>query len=380
MSAAEKIWIKATIVALSLHSLMAFVFIFLEIQELNKALASPFVAVGSQRSFARESIKDPVAQKQPELPLDPEIEERLEQERELEPEISETEIISEPQALDSQNREIFEVPLAVPAPGKEFVLDEYILFETEDIEETEEETEEETVMDFSSAKVANLPVLMYHHIDYVSANDSAIKRRLTVTPEIFERQMKHLYDNNYQPIVFQDALSYLEAGEGVPENSLIITFDDGWKNQYQHAFPVLKKYGFRATFFPVVNYVGGGSFMNWDDIKNLSDNGMEIGSHSMNHPNLRGLSANYLRHELKSSKNAIENELDIPVVVFAYPYCSFNSYVKKAAYEAGYQITRFCGANDRFVLRTVNFNGKQGYNIDSMEVHSSISQFRKYFP
>jgi hypothetical protein len=139
-------------------------------------------------------------------------------------------------------------------------------------------------------KLIHLPILMYHHIDYLPPNASKLWQDLTVSPETFEAQMKYLFEQNYQPITFEEFLNFLKNKKEIPEKSLIITFDDGWKNQYQNAFPVLKKYNFRATFFVVVTYIGGSALMNWKELRELIENKMEIGSHSMTHPNLKNLS------------------------------------------------------------------------------------------
>jgi hypothetical protein len=97
-------------------------------------------------------------------------------------------------------------------------------------------------------KVVYLPILIYHHIDFLPANASKEWRDLTVSPQTFKKQMEYLFEQNYQPITFREFIDFLERGEKIPERSLIITFDDGWKNQYIYAFPVLKNIIFLQHF------------------------------------------------------------------------------------------------------------------------------------
>jgi peptidoglycan/xylan/chitin deacetylase (PgdA/CDA1 family) len=335
MLSREKIWLIIAVAACMFHTLTAFVFIYLETKELNDTLAIPIIIPETRAMFLAHNVL---------------------------------------LAAESENND---VPLAVPAPGKDFILEELFLFETEDLEQEEAKKENET---FFSSTISYIPVLMYHHIDYISSKDTAVKKALTVEPGVFEEQMKHLYNNGYQPIDFQELIVYLDNKEKIPENFFIITFDDGWKSQYQHALPVLKKYNLKATFFPVVNYIGGGSFVNWSELRKLSESGMEIGSHSMNHPNLRGLPLEHLEYELKASKAALERELNQTILSFAYPYCAFDSNAQKSVNDAGYRIGRFCGANDEFKIVAIDFGDKKSYNIDSIQVNNNLAQFKRYFP
>lgn len=270
------------------------------------------------------------------------------------------EISLEPE-LSSQDLKEEEVPLATPAPGSDFILSEAPLFETRE------------VIPALSKKTIHLPILMYHHIDYLSSNASKVWQDLTVSPGAFEEQMKYLFEQNYQPITFEKFINYLNAGEKIPERSLIITFDDGWKNQYQYAFPVLKKYNFPATFFVVVNYIGGSKFMNWEQLKELLENGMEIESHSMNHPNLRGLSESSLKYEIQNSKIILEKELGSPINVFAYPYGAFDSKVIKVVKDSNYFVVVS-------TIEGVDQNLENVYTLKRIQVYDNLYLFKKIFP
>src|SRR3989338_3649321 len=91
--------------------------------------------------------------------------------------------------------------------------------------------------------IYSLPVLMYHSIDYT--NDR--KDKMVVSPEAFERQMKFLHDGSYNVVPLEKAVEYIKTGKKPPHKTLAITMDDGYYNNYQHAYPVLKKYNIPAA-------------------------------------------------------------------------------------------------------------------------------------
>lgn len=218
-----------------------------------------------------------------------------------------------------------------------------------------------------------LPILMYHHINYLPLNATKLQRDLTVSPETFEKQMEYLFKQNYQPITFEEFFNFLKTKREIPERSLIITFDDGWKNQYQYAFPVLKKYGFKATFFVVVNSIGNPASMNWEELKELLENEMEIGSHSMTHSDLRHLSSASLKYEIQNSKIILEKNLGRKINVFAYPYGAFDTKTIEAVKESNYLMART-------TLEGINQNLENLYTLKGIQVYDSLEQFKRLFP
>lgn len=253
------------------------------------------------------------------------------------------------------------VPLASPAPGSDFIIPEAPLFESKKVKPS------------LAKKAIHLPILMYHHINYLPPNASKVYQALTVNPATFEKQMNYLSQEGYQPITFEKFLSLLKIGKEIPKKSLIITFDDGWKNQYQNAFPVLKKYKFPATFFVVVNYIGGSNFMDWKELKELLKAGMEIGSHTIDHPNLRGLSEKHLKYEVQNSKIILEKGLGQKIIVFDYPYGAFDSKVIKAVKDSNYLAARTC-------ISGVDQDPENMYTLKAIQVDDNLYQFKKIFP
>lgn len=222
-------------------------------------------------------------------------------------------------------------------------------------------------------KIVHLPILMYHHIDHLPASASREWRDLTVSPETFEKQMDYLFQQSYQPITFRQFLDFIEGNGELPEKSLIITFDDGWKNQYQHAFPILQKYNFPATFFVVVNQIGGNLFMSWEQLKELLNNGMEIGSHTMSHPNLKKLTSSQLIYEIENSKTILEKNLNYQIKVFAYPYGIFDSKIVEAVRQANYKAART-------TIFGLDQNIEKIYTLNAIQIYDSLGQLKKIFP
>ena len=109
---------------------------------------------------------------------------------------------------------------------------------------------------------------------------------LAITPSDFSTQMAYLINNGYIPITPDELESGLNGEIELPEKPVLITFDDGYDDNYLNAFPILKGYGIRATIFVVPAFVGKKNYLTWEQIKEMSDNGISIQSHNLNHTKL----------------------------------------------------------------------------------------------
>ncbi|MDD5428224.1 MAG: polysaccharide deacetylase family protein [Candidatus Omnitrophica bacterium] len=177
-----------------------------------------------------------------------------------------------------------------------------------------------------------VPVLMYHSIDH---NDKITK--LSVSPESFARQMEFLHKHHYNVIPLEKAAPYIAKKERPPLKTIAITFDDGFENNYTEAYPVLKKYNIPATIFVIIEKIGSPGFLNWAQIKEMSDSGIiTIGSHTKTHFWLLESKDSFLKSEVADSKDIIEGKIGKKVNVFCYPMGSFDSRSKKAVEDAGY--------------------------------------------
>lgn len=184
-----------------------------------------------------------------------------------------------------------------------------------------------------------VPILMYHYI-----NEQEVKRsRLGVSPWAFERQMRFLREHKYNVISLSALSDLIRQKKKIPPKTVAVTFDDGYLDNYTNAFPILKKYNIPATFFVVINrigrHLGNDDYMNWQQIKELSDSGLiTIGSHSLNHPNLsESLSTNDLQREIFGSKKILENALNRKVMLFSYPFGGVSLKARAYVIKAGYK-------------------------------------------
>ena len=183
------------------------------------------------------------------------------------------------------------------------------------------------------------PILMYHYI-----NDEEPKRsKLGVSLATFERQMRFLRENKYNVIPLGELADIIKKKKKIPPKTAVVTFDDGYLDNYTNAFPILKKYGIPATIFIVIDRVGRrlgrDDYMDWQQIKELSDSGLvTIGCHSMTHPNLSEiLSEEELKREICQSKLLLEGVLGKGVDLFSYPFGGINPKARSFVMACGYR-------------------------------------------
>ncbi len=194
------------------------------------------------------------------------------------------------------------------------------------------------------------PVFMYHRVSDLPSPSS---QNMQVSPDKFEQQMYFLFQKGFRCLSLSEAIINWQQGNPQPERSFVITFDDGYIDNYMYAYPVLKKYGFTATIFVVAQAVEDGNtrYLSWEHMRELAQNNINFGSHSMNHPRLLSLDDKTIKYELDESKKIIEDQLRHPVVLLAYPYGESNERIQEMAAEVGYEAA--CGAN-RGQLLTYN--------------------------
>lgn len=176
------------------------------------------------------------------------------------------------------------------------------------------------------------PILLYHHIA-----DRKFQNSYYVSPKIFDEQMGWLKENGYHIISINNLYEAIFYKKELPEKPVVISFDDGVTDQFTNGLPILKKYGYTATFFIKLNNVGQGKGgLTWDQIRELKDADMTIGSHSMNHDNMTIMSLNILNYEIKESKKILEENLGIRINYFSYPGGAYNKTTIKEVKSAGY--------------------------------------------
>jgi len=173
-----------------------------------------------------------------------------------------------------------------------------------------------------------LPVLTFHMIE----DKPSV---LSYSPYLFKRFMEQLRLRGYKTINLTEAVGTISTGNPLPEKTVILTFDDGYASVYEKAFPVLEEYGMSATVFLTVGdtapgaddrlpSLNGADMLRWREIRNMRDGDIEFGSHTLTHPDLTRLDSGEIEHEIRQSKEIIEDFLGTPVSSFAYPYGRYN--------------------------------------------------------
>ncbi|MCS6882874.1 MAG: polysaccharide deacetylase family protein [Oscillochloridaceae bacterium] len=181
-----------------------------------------------------------------------------------------------------------------------------------------------------------VPILMYHYVRHVDRAADPLGFSLSVTPEQLDAQLGWLKAAGYET-VRMDALAACMRGAGpCPLRAVALTFDDGYADAFTAALPILRRHGFVATFYIVSGFVGQPGYMNWGEIRALRDAGMEIGAHSISHPDLTGLGLEEIRAQVGQSGAVIAAEIGQPVLSFCYPGGRFNDTVVAVTREAGY--------------------------------------------
>ena len=186
---------------------------------------------------------------------------------------------------------------------------------------------------FDSVNGPKIIVLNYHKVDNMHIS-------LSVRPEDFERQMKYLVEHNFHAITPQEMYAALVEGAELPENPVLITFDDGYLDNYTNAYPILKKYGLKATMFVITGFMDRGQpgYFTWGQAAEMEASGLiNIESHTVTHSSLTALSEEQLQREIKLSKADIERRLGKQVEFLAYPTGTYNLHIAALVKEAGYK-------------------------------------------
>ena len=176
---------------------------------------------------------------------------------------------------------------------------------------------------FSAGKIPRLRVLMYHKVSGNGYHDY-----LTIPANRLEDQFDYLLKQGYSPILLSDLLNYIRFGASLPPKPVLITFDDGYRDNFTHMYPVLKKYGMKANIFLVPSFLqpennAAGEYLQVRDIQAMNERLVEYGLHSYDHKSYKKLSPAEINQDIVKSK-AMLNTLHIPFQpCLAFPYGAF---------------------------------------------------------
>ena len=177
-----------------------------------------------------------------------------------------------------------------------------------------------------------VPVLYYHSVRESADNE------VTITPEMLKTQLKYIKDEGYVTLTLSELKAYLLNNSPIPNKSIVITFDDGYMDNYYNAFPILKDFNMVATIFCITSKLDGSYYLSKDAINEMSNYGIDIQSHTVNHPKLDKMTYDEQLTELKESKKTLESITGKKVDSIAYPFGDFNDDSIKAAKDAGYTL------------------------------------------
>lgn len=229
---------------------------------------------------------------------------------------------------------------------------------------------QKSIANVKPVKQFYIPILLYHYVEYVQDPGDTIRKSLNIIPAIFDLEVKTLKDAGYTFITPKDLADVLDDKASLPKKSVILTFDDGYRDFYTDVFPILKKYQVKAITYIVPNFLNKPNNMDMWQLKEIVKSGLvEIGAHTMNHSYLAGLSKKAVEYEVVESKKFLEKALDLKVVSFAYPYGAFDNQAIKVVQDAGFKtaITTINGTLvadiNRFFLYRVRPGGKVGADL-----------------
>ncbi len=183
-----------------------------------------------------------------------------------------------------------------------------------------------------------VPILMYHYVSALPADADRYRIGLTVPPETFEAQLQYLQEHGYHTVSLFDLYDALTTGRPLPENPIVLTFDDGYEDAYTVALPLLQQYGFTATFFVLATppHFEAPGYMTWAQIKALADAGMSVQGHGRDHYDLRKRSNDFLVYQILGIQEAVEAHTGQPVRFFCYPSGKYDEAVLAVVSSAGY--------------------------------------------
>jgi len=222
-----------------------------------------------------------------------------------------------------------------------------------------------------------VPIMMYHNVNYTD-----VPKANTVSPENFERQMAYLKEHRYHVLSLDELVDKIKNGKRISRRSVVITFDDGYEDNYSYAFDILQKYQFPAIIFVPSDLVGTEGHLVWGQIEEMHKNGIDIGSHTRFHKYLPDLSFEEQKDEIIESKRILEEAFGSEIKHFAYPIGGFSDQIKRLVKEAGYQSA--CATNrgydrtneDVYELNRIRFGDK---DINDFVLWAKLSGYYNTF-
>jgi peptidoglycan/xylan/chitin deacetylase (PgdA/CDA1 family) len=182
-----------------------------------------------------------------------------------------------------------------------------------------------------------VPILEYHYIRVNPDRRDRIGFNLSVTPDDFAAQMDWLKASGFHPVDLNELRAYLHDKQALPPRPVVLTFDDGYRDFYSTAFPILQAHGFKAVSYVVPGFLDRPNYMSRGDVVTIDRAGMEIAAHTMNHVDLTRANGPQLVQQVDGSRTALEQLIGHPVLDFCYPSGMFNPTVVASIQQAGFE-------------------------------------------
>jgi len=229
-----------------------------------------------------------------------------------------------------------------------------------------------------------VPVLSYHRF----TKNKKSKNRMVVTKAAFEAQMRYLKNNGYTVITLSQLFAFLDFKDQIPQKSVAITIDDGFRSAFDIAYPILKRNGYPATFFIYTGLVGSSNAMNWGQVQELKQNGFDIQSQTRTHRDMSKMLegedfksyVSRLEKEITWAQKNIRDKIAITPVFMAYPYGRWNHLViallKKHGFRGGFTVRR--GSNpffaDNFQMKRSMIYGTYDLNTFKKNLNTFVKE------
>lgn len=212
-----------------------------------------------------------------------------------------------------------------------------------------------------------VPILMYHYVEVPTDPKDTLRRSLDVFPSTFESQLSTLLSHGYTPIFMKDLASHFEGKQQLPAKPIILTFDDGYRDFYTDAYPILQKYHVKATNYVISGFLGYPNYMTKDQVQAISSSGLvEVAAHTVHHVYLKDQKPDVIEREMVESKVALEQLINTSVINFAYPYGALDENAVQLASRSGFSTAVSTkpgieqSRNERFILPRLRPGGRTG--------------------
>ncbi|MDO8672952.1 MAG: polysaccharide deacetylase family protein [Dehalococcoidia bacterium] len=221
----------------------------------------------------------------------------------------------------------------------------------------------------SNQLTVRVPILMYHRIDRLPPDADASRTSLSIIPTDFDTQIRFLKDRGFTSLSLADVYDALQGKRTLPAKPVVLTFDDGYADNYANAFPILKRYSFLGTFFVLTDVTGTGEYMNWDQLKEMSLAGMKIEVHGRTHSDVTRMTAAQVINQLKGAREALQARLGLDARFYAYPSGRYNDEVIDIVKANGFlaAVTVNYGTEQTlqkaFELKRVRIDGRDGFSV-----------------